>query len=63
MYGVITTVPAPVEMYDEIPGGSARPSTACLCTSGGRQPTASRRWKSGSQRSTTTAPTPTLSFP
>ena len=47
MYGVITTVPAPVELYDEIYTGLARPSTAYLCTSGGQQPTASRRWKVG----------------
>ena len=33
MYGVVTTIPAPVEMYDAcMPSGSsesARPSTAC----------------------------------
>ena len=62
MYGVVTTVPAPVEMYDrmhaELIKRAGRPSTASAywCTSGVRRPTASSGSRYGSPRSTTTAP-------
>ena len=66
MYGVITTVPTPVEMYDGMHAEMIRragTSIDGLCTSGVQPPTASRCWKSGSPRSTTTAPTLTSSSP
>jgi len=56
MYGVITTVAAPIEMYDglhnELADGSAQPSTAYWSMSDAGPAPASRSWKSGSPRNT-----------
>ena len=66
MYGVITTVPAPVEMYDTVHAEILRRVSfidGLLVHIRRARPTASRCWRSGSQKSTTTAPILTSSFP
>jgi hypothetical protein len=67
MYGVSTTVPAPVEMYDTLHGEILRRFGFIdgLLVHIGQATTDGFQVVevSGSQKSTTTAPTPTSSFP
>ena len=63
MYGIITTVPAPVEMYDEIHRRIGASVDGLLVHIGRTTADGFQVLEVWGQRSTMTAPTPKSSFP